>query len=436
MSGQAALLSDLCSICYTEPPKYKCPRCKTQTCSLPCYKKHQQRASCSGKRDPAAYLKKSEWATPSGIDQDYNYLKSVERTIDHAGQDASARGIGVSASVSKNVARGRRPESMLQRYLQENRITVERAPVGMSRQKANLTRPTKRNHVVWTVEWIDVDGSRTVQNDCLESASMLELYESLQIEKRNARQRVADGHGDDSSQRGVKRKRNEINPEDHKGQTAESTSDESKGEQAIAHPSAISTTSPNPITSITPENDAVPKPNPNPEIETQEPPQSNSSTQESRQEPPCPPSTTQDSPQTSLHHPKTFHLLRPQTKGPSKILIPLSSTATLTLNLQNRTVQEFPTIIVLNAGLDRLPEGYLLEAEYEASLAGTMGKGKGKGKARGEGEGDENGKGNGNGEERERPKSSFENNGDVVAELDERVDAQGILDMLRRDVGV
>ena len=92
------LIAILTSSSYTEKPKYRCPRCKTQTCSLACYKRHQQRASCNGQRDPAAYLKRSEWATPSGIDRDYNYLKSVERHVDSTGKEVRERGISTGDS--------------------------------------------------------------------------------------------------------------------------------------------------------------------------------------------------------------------------------------------------------------------------------------------------------------------------------------------------
>lgn len=311
----------------------------------------------------------------------------MERTIDHASQDASERGIGVSASVSKNVARGRRPDSMLQRYLQENRITVERAPVGMSRQKSNLTRPTKRNHVVWTVEWVDLNGARTVQNDCLESASMRELYESLQTEKRNAKQRVIDGHGDDSSQRGVKRKRNETKVEEGKGQPPDSTEDAQKGEPSAAPTSTISP--PAPPNEL--EDDPVPKP------------------ESTTQEPSGPKSSAPESSNAALN----FYLLRPSTTGRSKVIIPLSSTSTLTESLRDRTVQEFPTIVVLSETLDALPEGYILESAYNTTQARIKAK-----------------------EKLVPGHERTGQNADSVPEADEPVDAQGILDMLKRDVGV
>ncbi|KAK4973596.1 Box C/D snoRNA accumulation [Elasticomyces elasticus] len=159
-------LSELCTVCYTEKPKYKCPRCKVQTCSLPCYKKHQQRASCNGQRDPASYLKKSQLATPSGLDQDFNYLKGIERSIDHASETLLKPADGGTHQNLRKVSTGWRPDSRLQKYLTENSITQERAPKGMQRQRQNTTRTTKGDRVLWTVEWKTLDAGQEVQHDC------------------------------------------------------------------------------------------------------------------------------------------------------------------------------------------------------------------------------------------------------------------------------
>lgn len=76
------LLSSLCTICHTDPPKYVCPACSAGTCSLPCNKKHKAWANCSGKRDPTAYMPASKLKTPAGVDHDYNFLSGIERERD------------------------------------------------------------------------------------------------------------------------------------------------------------------------------------------------------------------------------------------------------------------------------------------------------------------------------------------------------------------
>ncbi|KAK8156888.1 hypothetical protein BC567DRAFT_212366 [Phyllosticta citribraziliensis] len=133
------LLTDLCRICNRNPPKYRCPRDDVRTCSLPCVQRHRQWAQCNGKRDPAAYVKKSQLLTPAGVDRDYNFLTSLERSMQRA--DENAQRIGLDQ-------RPRNPQKLLH-YLAENRIVVDRAPVGMSRQTTNRTR-----------SWLHPDGSR------------------------------------------------------------------------------------------------------------------------------------------------------------------------------------------------------------------------------------------------------------------------------------
>ncbi|KAI7151673.1 hypothetical protein KC349_g9371 [Hortaea werneckii] len=346
-------LSDLCSTCYTEQPKYRCPRCQTQTCSLPCYKKHQQRASCNGKRDPAAYQKKSQLATASGLDRDYNYLKGVERQIDVAGQEAEDRGIGAKNATSKNVLRGWRADSALQRYLVQNNINIEHAPKGMSRQRNNQTRPTKSNRIVWTVEWLTADGQRSLQHDCTESDSIISLYET----------HLADLSHVEGQPRGSKRKRVETpstkqpsqpdskpkgNPETiskkaASGPTASHTLGDSESEPQREAETSLNTTDPA----------QKERSSPAPTTEHQ-PPTIN-------QEPPAFP----DNPEQSANQePRYFYLLKTGTSSTSKVLLPLKEEASLTTSLKDQTVQEYPTVIVLAHLPEKLPSGYTLLEQY------------------------------------------------------------------------
>jgi hypothetical protein len=105
--------------------KYRCPGCSARTCSLPCYKRHQQWAQCNGKRDPAKFVKKSQLATPAGIDHDYNFLTSIERGLEKARRAAKGR----QASDQHFAVAG---------------VAVIRAPKGLSRQKDNKTHQNKK----------------------------------------------------------------------------------------------------------------------------------------------------------------------------------------------------------------------------------------------------------------------------------------------------
>lgn len=130
---------------HAKPYKYCCPRCSSRTCSLPCQKRHKQWASCSGLRDPAAYVKRSDLATPKGIDHDYNYLTSIERQIDTAERDCESRGILLfDESAKRKRSQPVKGAVALENAIKQCRVVVDRAPKGMSRQKQNATYWDKR----------------------------------------------------------------------------------------------------------------------------------------------------------------------------------------------------------------------------------------------------------------------------------------------------
>jgi hypothetical protein len=72
-------------------------------------------------------VKKSKLETPALIDHDFNYLTSIERGIDDAAQTAEISGKSFKV----------KPE--MRRRMAEMRVTVDRAPAGMSRQRMNKT---------------------------------------------------------------------------------------------------------------------------------------------------------------------------------------------------------------------------------------------------------------------------------------------------------
>ncbi|KAK0704807.1 hypothetical protein B0H67DRAFT_498525 [Lasiosphaeris hirsuta] len=81
------VLSELCTICHSELPKYKCPRCGVRTCSTSCVQKHKARADCDGIRNPRAFVPISQLRTASGVDHDFNFISSIERARERAEKD-------------------------------------------------------------------------------------------------------------------------------------------------------------------------------------------------------------------------------------------------------------------------------------------------------------------------------------------------------------
>ncbi|CAK7220280.1 Box C/D snoRNA accumulation [Sporothrix bragantina] len=72
------LLTTLCSVCRTNPPRYKCPRCNLPYCSVPCNRRHRARAGCSGIRDVTVFVPRNRLCTAAGIDRDYNFLQGID----------------------------------------------------------------------------------------------------------------------------------------------------------------------------------------------------------------------------------------------------------------------------------------------------------------------------------------------------------------------
>lgn len=179
------LLTSLCNICHTNPPKYTCPRCSSKTCSLACSKRHKKWASCNGVRDPTVYVPRHKLASAAGIDHDYNFLSGIERAITRSDKHiVEDRGLfsggkelfqAGETHVQKDIrdARGRlgsrrdhsrgNKASILDSAFRRIGVDVVRAPRGMARKVENGTTWSQNQKCVnWTVEWIRVwhDGSR------------------------------------------------------------------------------------------------------------------------------------------------------------------------------------------------------------------------------------------------------------------------------------
>ncbi|KAB8234432.1 zinc finger HIT domain-containing protein [Aspergillus alliaceus] len=357
MSTTDPVLSDLCTICHIQPPKYRCPRCSTRTCSLPCSRRHKLWSQCSGVRDPAAYLKRSELATESAFDRDFNFITGIERTLERAERDAENRGISVQSGLSgrgvdlsvvgldeeidtstgeegrkrrrvEGPAKGvfARGEVGFMRGAEQSGVTVLRAPRGMSRNKENGSKwLAKTKCLNWTVEWIASDGERR-HRFCLESLTLAEAYDRSFPRPKEEREQ---------------KKR-------EKSQSEQQVDVNSSTELPDTH-------DPTPSTSQAPSQEVVPiteskeQPDNTPEVQTNQP-------------------STQPTEEIFSHRDLFFYLHRPRTSTRQPVLVPLSPNATLTSALRGRTVLEFPTIYVLSDSPETVSgdekSKFLLERDY------------------------------------------------------------------------
>ncbi|RLM00116.1 hypothetical protein CFD26_108211 [Aspergillus turcosus] len=352
-----ALLSDLCTICHINTPKYRCPRCSTRTCSLPCSRRHKLWSQCSGVRDPAAYLKRSELATESAFDRDFNFITKIERSLERAEREAEDRGIPLTGKTAADPAvlglehelgqdgldaeaetgaKRKRPEqggfgfvkgeAGFLRRAQSAGVRVIRAPRGMSRNKANASKwNPKHKCLSWTVEWITADGKKITRN-CLESCTLADAYDRIYPQpKEKAGETVQKLKKDD--------------------QTLESTGDrEQESEPASSEQPTQS--------------------------ETVEPPSAAPTGQPATESTPDQPSGSSESKhKITPHRGISFYLHRPRTATKQPVLIPLSPTMTFTSALRDRAVLEFPTVYALPQSPDALlaekeNPRFLLEEDY------------------------------------------------------------------------
>ncbi|CAI7641546.1 unnamed protein product [Penicillium pancosmium] len=343
------LLTELCSICHINPPKYRCPRCSTRTCSLPCTRRHKLWSQCSGVRDPAAYLKRSELATPSAFDRDFNFISGIERSLERAERDAENRGIDLAQTAAESadaagsgelaqntgaVAGQKRKhpggglvkgEAGFLRGAEAGGVRVVRAPRGMSRNKANGSRwHPKHKCLSWSVEWISASGEKVVRN-CLETGFLSEAYNrafALPQEDRSVK--------------------------------------EEKGEQKEGASVSLDQSNPPSTSEATPTTDA------SNEQQQQTAPSSTSDPVEKSTE-----TTEEKSPKLPIgpHRDVYLYIHRPQTKTKKPVLAPLPPSATLGSVLRDRTVLEFPTIYALPDSVEKLgaenEDGlFILEEEY------------------------------------------------------------------------
>ena len=151
-------------------------------------------------------MKKSQWATPSGVDHDYNYLKSVEKRIDD-GAEANGDLSKIQLQNSRIEDRQRNPESSLNQYLARNHIFVQRAPIGMSRSRLNKTRVTAGSKAEWTIEWIDQSNVKSVQHNCPDAFTIKRLYSRHQDLQRRAQEKLQETN--ESSEPPSKKRRKE-----------------------------------------------------------------------------------------------------------------------------------------------------------------------------------------------------------------------------------
>ncbi|KAF2149118.1 hypothetical protein K461DRAFT_57636 [Myriangium duriaei CBS 260.36] len=350
-----APLDALCSICYTSPPKYRCPRCPTvRTCSLPCYKRHQQRATCTGQRNESTFVKKSQLSTAAGLDHDYNFLTKIERAFRTADADADADRPAKRRKVASHPA--------FVSYLAENRITVQHAPPGLHRAKTNQSRFLPRSKkVAWTVEWID-DARVKRTTEVLDDTRLSDAYASMA--GRAAKQEKRCSQDD-----GVKPSATPSVLKAEPTKKADTTIEHADSARSAAPLHSRATVEPaEPAESAEPTGLAEPAK----QAEPASPPETITAEGLAIAAPQIKQDETSP-PGTSLPNGMHLYLHRPRTLSSLPVLIPLSPTSTLTAVLHRQTLDEYPTLYHLPYAASCLPpDHFVTNTAYEARLKSDL----------------------------------------------------------------
>lgn len=351
-------------------------------------------------------MKKSQWATPAGVDHDYNYLKRVERTLDDGTKNVQERGIGVDPAKPTAVSRAWEPGSQLQQYLQQHRITVHHAPLGMSRQKANRTRATKSGTIFWTMEWIDADGNRYLQDDCPAAKSVAELHGLHQAQQRNAAKRRHEGAS--SANKSSDRKRRKVD-----------ASNEHVADSSLRSPEAV------PLGTTSLQNVGSPRrsdvhdhQDPLGDAAAQDTDKPHDTHDDDDRDPTAGTSADATLAVEATHQTEThYYLLKPGTTSNSKVLVVLDAQLSLTDSLRDRIVQEYPTIYALPYPPAALPSSYILESDYTPRASDESGV-----------------TGSHHNAQNDRQGNAASKSGEGSQNAQQPLDANSILKMLKRDL--
>ncbi|KAF1944484.1 HIT finger domain-containing protein [Clathrospora elynae] len=339
--SDAALLSDLCSICNATKSKYRCPGCAARTCSLPCYKRHQQWAQCSGQRDPTKFVKKSQLVTPAGIDHDFNFLSGIERNLEKAERVAGATGAGAAPDPKpKNQQAG-----INYSRLEAAGVSVIRAPQGLSRQKENKshsssTKKAKRN-ILWTVEWFDETKKRVLT----ETSSTAQIKDAQPFVQRTPVDRY---------------KRRKLNAEAYAKMQSYNQDVTSTPEHQVQPLQRLEID-----TQLNVDNaQSEPVPSGRGTAPQEQEEQATKGPADIEDAHPPEPRIDGLNPEPVGDEQSLYFLLRPRTSSSRQVLIPLDGSQTLGESLYGRTVLEFPTIYAFPSSMAQLPDEFMLEEEY------------------------------------------------------------------------
>jgi len=153
-----------CEVCLEEVSKYTCPCCSMRTCSLDCVLDHKQKTGCSGQRDKASFVPRTELNNIHLLN-DYRLLEEAARIADNARRDKKSNKPWVEHWVGQ-----------FRRHVHKAGITWHCMEWGMKRHKENRSRFNRSKQMIqWTVKLVFVDILKEVSEYCLEDVVLKDV---------------------------------------------------------------------------------------------------------------------------------------------------------------------------------------------------------------------------------------------------------------------
>lgn len=155
----SSAIEGACQTCAERGAKYRCPACGIQNCSISCIRIHKERTACTGKRTRASRTFTPASRLNEGILlDDQLLLDEVSSSIGRPSSLGQGKGGNEAERTSKPPPGPSRRLIELQRRCRERRISLALMPPGMIRSQRNRSRVLAGNRILWTIEWILIEG--------------------------------------------------------------------------------------------------------------------------------------------------------------------------------------------------------------------------------------------------------------------------------------
>ncbi|KAK5224516.1 hypothetical protein LTR99_004781 [Exophiala xenobiotica] len=308
-----------------------------------CDLRHKSWAQCSGIRNPAAYRKRADLATSASIDQDFNFITSVERTLQKADELVLDKGLDLApAGLRPNAPESKRKFAL---EVEQRGIRLIKAPKGLSRSKENTSRWDGRQHkcIMWTTEWMFHDGTKKIHN-VRESRTVAQAF--LDVFGRRALGRKRKWSSAETTTAPA------LLPDTVTIQPSSVEGEEPMQDVPVAEEEAVDdlpAAEEDGATQKTAEDDTV---------AVQEAIMADNASDKTQRKP-------QGEDVSKVLQDLHFYLLRPNTTAKLKCLVPISQASTLKEVVSNKTLLEFPTFYVRREPPEALSEPFVTEEKYE-----------------------------------------------------------------------